>query len=110
MNPTKQFNQRSFRQDKERVRAFAQEHGFSSFVLNPPYAMLEDDIPRGNNGYHIAYLFTDGDELTFYIVGYDDFQESGLHKSIWETSLDLWDTDTDILEQLQEWRKSQGFF
>jgi hypothetical protein len=108
MNPTKELNQRSFRQDKEKVRAFAQEHGFSSFVLDP-YAMLED-IPRGNNGYHIAYLFTDGDELTFYIVGYDDFQESGLHKSIWETSLDLWDTDTDILEQLQEWMKSQGFF
>lgn len=93
--------QRSFRQDKENVIAFAQQHGFSCFASS-----FEDFLP-GTNGFHIGYDYTDGDELTFYITRYEDFIKSDYDKAVLLISLDLNDTDTDPCQKILEWMTSR---
>jgi len=100
------MKRRFFREDKEKVYAFAQQHGFSCYGMDPEQ-MLED-ILWGNNGYHIAYFYTDGDELTFYIVPYKDFQESGSVKAVWQISLDQCDTETNPCQEILAWMNSKG--
>jgi len=93
--------QRSFRQDKENVVAFAQQHGFSCFATS------FEDVLQGTNGFHIGYDYTDGDELTFYITPFKDFIKSGYDKAVLLISLDLYDTVTDPCQKILEWMTSR---
>ena len=93
--------QRSFRQDKENVIAFAQQHGFSCFASS-----FQDILP-GSKGFHIGYDYTDGDELTFYITRFEDFIKSDYDKAVLRISLDLYDTDTDPCQKILEWMTSR---
>ena len=93
--------QRSFKQDKVNVIAFAQQHGFSCFATS-----FEDVLP-GTNGFHIGYHYTDGDELTFYVTRFEDFIKSDNDKAVLLITLDLNDTVTDPCQKILEWRTSR---
>ena len=99
---------RSFREDLKNVSVLARACGFSCYCYPlDPYVVVED-ITCGENGYHITYEYTDGDELTFYIVKYEDFQQSGLEKTVWYLCLDMcdmcdmFDIYTDPCEEIRK--------
>ena len=78
---------RSFRENLKNVSMLARACGFSCYCYPmDPYDVVED-ITCGEKGYE----YTDGDELTFYIVKYEDFQQSGLEKTVWYLCLDMCD-------------------
>ena len=93
---------RSFREDLKNVSVLARACGFSCYCYPlDPYVVVED-ITCGENGYHIAYEYTDGDELTFYIVKYEDFQQSGVDKAVWYLCLDMCDIYTNPCEEIRK--------
>lgn len=86
---------RSFKRDRELVSAFASQNNISSWA--DAVDGFLDDIPKKSSGYHIGSMSTDGDEITFYLLKYEDYD-----KSVTDFSLDLWDRETDVMAKVKD--------